>query len=132
MANGLPGRPSSYQEEFCERAIELGKLGKSRAQIAADLGVCKVTVYTWMKVHDDFADAMDLAQTYAQAWWEDKGQDGLEKTGFNATLWAKNVNCRFSDDYAERQKHEVSGPGGGPQEHVLRVERVIVDPHTDR
>lgn len=127
-----PGRPSEYRVEFCERVVELGREGKSVAQIAADLGYCKQTIYTWKDKHPEFAEAMAFAMTLSQAWWEGKAQDNLATPGFNATLWAKNVNCRFSDDYAERQKHEVSGPNGGPIQNITRIERVIVDPHPDR
>jgi hypothetical protein len=30
-------------------------------------------------------------------------------SGFNASLWAKQVSCRFRDDYTDKQQTEHSG-----------------------
>lgn len=122
------GRPTDYDPAHCERVIELGRAGKSKAQIAADLDVARQTLENWAKVHPEFLDALTRARDLAQAWWEDKAQVGLETPGFNASLWAKSVSARFPDDYTERQKREITGKEGGPIEQVQRIERVIVDP----
>jgi len=45
----------------------------------------------------------------AQAWFENMGQSGLVMPGFNASLWAKQVSCRFRDDYTDKQQTEHSG-----------------------
>jgi hypothetical protein len=66
--------------------IELGKLGKSRAQIAAKLGICKHTLQQWEPQHDDFSATM--SNSFAQAWWEDLGQDGVSQgKEFNTTAF---------------------------------------------
>jgi hypothetical protein len=33
--------------------------------------------------------------------------------GFNASLWAKQVSCRFRDDYTDKQQTEHSGTLSG-------------------
>ena len=127
------GRPTDYREEYCAEVVELGRQGKSHAQIAASLDVSRQTLHNWANSHPEFLDAITHARDLAQAWFEDKGQAGLETPGFNASLWAKQVSARFPDDYTERQKREVTGKDGGPVEQVHRIERVIVDPaHPDR
>ena len=127
------GRPTDYRDEYCERVVELGREGKSHAQIAAALDVSRQTLHNWASAHPEFLDAITHARDLAQAWFEDKGQIGLMTPGFNASLWAKQVSARFPDDYTERQKREVTGANGGPVEQVHRIERVIVDSaHPDR
>lgn len=106
------GRPTDYRPEYCERVIELGRAGKSHAQIAADLDVARQTLRNWAEEHPEFLAAITRARDLAQAWFEDKGQAGLETPGFNASLWAKQVSCRFREDYTETSKTELSGPGG--------------------
>ena len=107
-------RPTDYLPEYCEQVIELGRDGKSHAQIAATLDVARMTLYRWAEAHPEFSDAITRARDLAQAWFEDKGQDGLTTTGFNASLWAKQVSCRFRDDYTETQRRELTGKDGGP------------------
>lgn len=122
------GRPTDYLPEMCEQVVELGRQGKSHAQIAAALDVARQTLYNWQDTYPEFLDAITRARDLSQAWFEDKGQTGLETSGFNASLWAKQVSARFPDDYTERQKREITGKDGGPVEQVHRIERTIVDP----
>lgn len=100
-----PGRPSDYKPEFCEDVIELGKAGKSKAQMAAAFDVSRQTIDNWAIANPAFAAALDRAMAHCQAWWEDKGAEGMEKAGFNAAVWKKSVEARFREDYTER--HEV-------------------------
>lgn len=122
------GRPSDYRPEYCERAVELGRQGKSKAQIAADLDVCRNTLDNWAREHAEFLSAITRARDLSLAWWEDKAQSGLETSGFNASLWSRSMAARFPEDYTERQKREVTGKDGGPVEQVHRIERVVIDP----
>ena len=122
------GRPTDYLPEYCERVIELGREGKSKAQIAAELDVCRNTLDNWASQHAEFLSAITRARDLSLAWWEGKAQSGLETSGFNASLWSRSMAARFPDDYTERQKREVTGANGGPVQQVQRIERVIVDP----
>jgi hypothetical protein len=121
------GRPSVYDPAFCEQAVELGKLGKSRVQIACAFDVCRDTLHEWERVHPEFSDAMTRAKAHSQAWWEEMGQSGLTMQGFNASLWAKNVSCRFREDYSEPKNVILSGDAANPVRTVNRVEIVAVE-----
>lgn len=107
------GRPTDYRPEFCDRVIELGKLGKSHAQMASDLDVCRNTLYAWQSAHPEFMSAMLRARDYAQAWFEDIAQANMVAPiqGFSATLWAKQVSCRFADDYTDKSKTDITTGG---------------------
>ena len=96
------GRPSTYDPAFCERVIELGEEGKSKAQIAHALRISRKSLYLWMKVHPEFAEAMQEAQFAALAWWEDVGQARLSMPKFNAALYAFNMKNRFREFYADK------------------------------
>lgn len=103
------GRPTDYDPAYCERVIELGKEGKSKAQMAAAFDVSRQTIDNWAAAHEDFLEALNRAMAHCQAWWEDKGQRGMEAPGFNAAVWKKSVEARFRDDYTERQERTVRG-----------------------
>lgn len=124
----MVGRPSSYDAAYCEAVIEYGKAGKSVAWMAAELGVHKDTLYEWAKVHPDFSDAFTRAKLESQRWWEDRGQEALEKPGFNSSVWAKSMAARFPEDWRDNSKTEITGANGGPVSHSLTVEFVGVDP----
>lgn len=103
------GRPSKYSSEYCERAIEYGKAGKSVTWIAAELGIGRETLYRWTEEHPEFRDAINRAQEYAQQWWEDAGQRGMETPGFSAPIWSRSMAARFPKDWRENKGVELSG-----------------------
>lgn len=115
-----PGRPSDYHADLCEAVIALGREGKSRTQIAANLGKAKSTVQEWAEKHPAFAQALSLAKELEQAWWEDKGQKGLNQgKNFNATAFIFQMKNRFRDDY--RDRHEVTGADGAALVPVINI-----------
>jgi transposase len=100
------GRPTKYTESFCERVIELGSAGKSKAQIAAALGVSRQTLDNWAEEHPEFLDAIKYARDLALAWWEDRGQEGLFKgKSFNALAYIFQMKNRFREDYGDRTEN---------------------------
>ncbi len=115
------GRPTKYCPEFCELAIEMGKLGYSPAMIAAEFDVDKASMYDWGASHPEFSTALTRAKTFEQSWWEREGMGGLRSREFNANLWIKSAQARFREDYTERK--ELTGANGG----AVQVETKAVD-----
>lgn len=131
MSESRPvGRPTDYRAEYCEQVIDLGRQGKGHAQIAAALNQSRQTLYDWADAHPEFLGAMTRAKDLAQAWFEDMGQTGLMLPGFNASLWSKQVSCRYPDDYRDVVKQEHSGPKGGPIDVAIGLSdatRALID-----
>lgn len=100
----MAGRPSDYDPAYCERVIELGKEGKSKAQMAAEFDVSRQTIDNWAAAHEEFLEALNRAMAHCQAWWEQQGQLGMLLPGFNAAVWKKSMEARFRDDYTERRE----------------------------
>ena len=70
------GRPTVYDPTFCEQVIELGKQGKSTyAHFAAAFQTSKSTITQWEAQRAEFANALNRARAYAEAWWADKYSD---------------------------------------------------------
>lgn len=112
------GRPFTYRKEMCDRVIELGKKGKSITQIAAALGVSRKTVYQWVGEdgHPEFAEAMEIARTESQNWWEDVAQERMiSGEPWNSATWIFNMKNRFG----WRDKTEHSGDPQKPVQVVL-------------
>lgn len=112
------GRPSLYDPSYCEKVIELGKLGKSFEQMASILGIGITTLKRWREEHEEFRASLEDAQGFAQTWWEDMAQSYLVESKdtekLNTGLWSRSMAARFPANYSDRVKQEISGPGGAP------------------
>jgi len=132
------GRPTKYKPEFCDTVVELGALGKSKAQMAAALGCSRMSIDEWCNEHKEFSDAIARARDLAMAWWEDQGQLGMwqspEGEKLNPQLWSRSMAARFPDDYRENKAVELTGKGGGPlrtQVVIATGVPVVADDHSD-
>jgi hypothetical protein len=105
------GRPSSYKPEFCQRVVELGAEGWSQAEIAAEFGVAKKSLWDWAQKHEDFSAALARAKSLEQSWWEKRGRNSLDAKNFQSAVWSRSMMARFRDEYGE--KRELTGPNGG-------------------
>lgn len=116
------GRPSDYDIAHCETVIELGRQGKSLAQMASHFDIGRTTIDRWGDDHPEFREALTRAKAHAQSWWEDQGVSGMTADKFNAAVWKKSMEARFREDYTERK--EVSGPEGGPIEVTSPLDKL--------
>jgi hypothetical protein len=110
------GRSTDYHPRYCGVIVELGREGYSQARMAASIGVAKSTITEWAKVHKEFSNALSLARTLSQAWWEEQAQGGLKNREFNAGIWDKSVKSMFREDYQDRSTVEHVGKDDGPIE----------------
>lgn len=111
------GRPTKYDPAFCERVVELGKEGYSKASIAAELGVVRATLDDWAAEHPEFSDAITRAREFSQGWWETQGREGIwAGSQFNANAYRLQVMNRFPDDW--RDKHDVNLSGSVTSKNI--------------
>jgi DNA-binding XRE family transcriptional regulator len=122
------GRPSDYDAAYCDKVIELGRTGASKAEMAAEIGCARSTFALWERAHEEFSEAVKLAVDLSQAWWEKNGRlatfGGTE--GFNATSFIFNMKNRFPADWKDKVEQEQTGT------LVHEIRRTIVrSGHTD-
>lgn len=122
----MAGRPTDYDPAFCDRVIELGRQGASKAEMAAELECARSTFALWEGAHEEFSEAVKHAVDLSQAWWEKNGRlatfGGTE--GFNATSFIFNMKNRFPADWKDKVEQEQSGK----IDHTHEIRRVIVRP----
>lgn len=81
------GRPTKYKEEYIQEVLNyVGEQGKSVTQLAFHLRVSKSTIYKWAEEHKQFSDALQLAQDWSQAVWEDKLEGMMLNKEVNSPL----------------------------------------------
>jgi len=119
------GRPSLYDPAYCERIIELGRLGKSIEQIAAQIGVGTKTMYNWRDEFPEFLRALDMAKELELDWWENIAQNMMveNKDGskLNSAIWSRSMAARFPKKYRESTKTEITGENGAPLLQGIQV-----------
>lgn len=96
------GNPSLYRPEYCAKLIDMGKEGRGVSEFCSDVGISRNTFYVWSDAHPEFAEARELHRAHCQAWWEKAGREGMFMQTFNATIWTKNMNNRFREEWGEK------------------------------
>ena len=105
------GRPTKYKKAYCAKVLELMEQGKSIVHLAKEFEVCRDTIYQWAKDNQEFSDTLDRGKDLAEAFWMDKGEEGLWGGGggpsFNGATWKHFMANRFN----WREKQEVEQVG---------------------
>jgi transposase len=129
------GRPSLYDPAYCEKVVELGRLGKSVEQIASNLNLSLRVMYKWRDEHEEFMHAMEDAKQHEQAWWEEQAQaymvENKESDRLNASLWSRSMAARFPKKYRESVKQEITGAEGAPLLQGIQVTFVKPENRSD-
>jgi hypothetical protein len=103
----------TFDSEFSDRVLELGREGLSRAEIAAALGASRVQLDAWAKEHPAFTIALERADTLAEAWWWARPREALTKgESFRASIWARAMAQRYprAAAPASRTKEKPAAP----------------------
>ena len=101
------GRPSDYDESYCDLLINHMEQGYSYESFGGIVRVSKQTLYNWEKAHPEFLDAKNVGVSLSLFYWEKVGKDGLYNEciksdegsvvnrSINATIWIFNMKNRF-------------------------------------
>lgn len=96
------GKPR-YNPTMLPVVTGLGLKGKSRHQIALQLGVSERTINTWERTYPEFKDAMEFAQTAAQAFYEEMVDMAIFDPAFQSNVYKLIMENRFSDTYSPKR-----------------------------
>lgn len=97
-----------FLPEYCDLMIKLAENGRWITQFCREIRCSTKLFYEWKRSIPEFAKAIDVAQAAYQAWWEDRGIEGLHLSSreFNTGVWIYNMKCRF-DDWREKTQVET-------------------------
>ena len=103
MATKKPSpKKKEFTEEMAQTALELGKQGASQKTMYAAINISKSTAARWKKEIPEFEEAMSLATTYAQAYWESMMLANIDNKAFNSRVAELALKGQFPDDYGQR------------------------------
>jgi len=82
--------------------LDLGKQGASQKAMYSAIGVSKATAAKWKQDDPFFAETMDLATTFGQAFWENMMLANIDNKGFNSRIAEIALRGQYPDDYKDR------------------------------
>jgi len=105
----MSGRPSKYQDDYCEQVIAHLSEGASLTSFAAEIGVARSTINEWMGAHPEFSEACARAKAKCAAWWERVNRN-LAVSGIgNQGACKLGLTNMAADDWREKQEIEHRG-----------------------
>lgn len=110
------GRPSKYKPEYCEKLIAHMADGYTFDTFMPE--VSNDTLFEWLKLHPEFAEAKKAALKHSKKWWLSMGRAGMggKIKGFNATVW---IFC-MKNMHGWRDVQEI-------HEHSTQTLEILID-----
>lgn len=105
------GRPTIYEQRFCDGVIAHMSQGASIASFAAEIEVARSTINNWMDQHPEFLEAVSIGKAKCAAWWEAAGRKIVMDGGTapQATMISLGLKNMAADDWREKREIEHSG-----------------------
>jgi hypothetical protein len=105
---GQPGRPTKYEDKFCEMLIEHMANGYSIEAFAGKLRVSKQSIYTWFDKHPRFMDARKKGDMALQFFYENVGimamMGDIKNFNLGAWIWLTKNRLGWKDKSDDLQK----------------------------
>lgn len=96
------GRPSKYEEAFCELAETTLAMGYSEAVLAGECGVCLDTITEWKNAHPEFSASVKLGRARGARVWEDRLAKLADSNTGNATGIIFGLKNRLPAEWRDR------------------------------
>ncbi len=110
------GRPTAYQAGIGARIADAMSTGLSLEAAAAFCGVGPRTAFTWQNQHEEFRQAVEDGRARSLLFWERRAVALANGEAGNAAIVGLGLKnrSRAANGWHDAQRHEVSGPDGGP------------------
>jgi len=99
-----PANKKTFTKEMAEIILDLGKQGASQKAMYAAVGISKATAAKWKQDDPVFAETMDLATTYGQAYWENMMLANIDNRGFNSRVAEIALRGQYPEDYKDNRE----------------------------
>ena len=96
-----------FTEEMAKTVLELGQHGASQKAMYSAIGVSKATAAKWKQDDPFFAETMDMATTYGQAFWENMMLANIENKSFNSRVAEIALRGQFQEDYRDTRDNKL-------------------------
>jgi hypothetical protein len=106
------GRPTKYEERFCEAVIAFMGEGYSLTAFAGSIDVARSTINEWMGEHAEFSEAVKIGQAKRTAILEVGLLNGDSGPRVTSRIFA--LKNAAPDEWRDVSRQEQTGADGGP------------------
>lgn len=101
------GRPSKYEERFCDEVIDFMAQGYSLTAFAGHIRVARSTINEWMGEHPQFSEAVNIAQAARTAVLE----EGLLSADIGPRVTARIFALKNAapEEWKDKREHSHEG-----------------------
>jgi len=117
--NDSPGRPSKFNDDRAQQAIEAARQSKSKAGCARAAGVDPKAIQRWEEKNPEFTTPAGETREFRHAFADARAdgetvlvQGGLRNDNVDTSMAKFLLSTSF--DYIETEKREIMGEDGGP------------------
>jgi len=96
-----------FTEESAKIILEMGKAGASQKAMYAAIGISRSTAMRLKKEDPIFAETLDLATVFGQAYWENLMLENVENKSFNSRIVEIALRGQYPDDYKDTREQKV-------------------------
>ncbi|MEH6836038.1 hypothetical protein [Falsihalocynthiibacter arcticus] len=82
-------------ELHCQMVRDLGQEGAFPAEWCAKIGIHRATLYRWANTYPEFEEALKVAWTLCQCWWEEKNRKSIDNKDAKTSLVIETLRKRF-------------------------------------
>jgi hypothetical protein len=103
-----PANKKTFTPEMAQTILELGKQGASQKAMFAAVNISKATAAKWKQENPLFAETMDMATTYGQAYWENMMLANIENKAFNSRIAEICLRGQYPEEYKETRDNKLT------------------------
>jgi hypothetical protein len=96
-----------FSEADANIILAMGQQGASQKAMYAAIGISRATAMRLKKDDPFFAETLDLATVYGQAYWENLMLANVENKSFNSRVAEIALRGQYPDDYKDSRETKV-------------------------
>jgi hypothetical protein len=96
-----------FSEADANIILAMGQQGASQKAMYAAIGISRATAMRLKKEDPFFAETLDLATVYGQAYWENLMLANIENKSFNSRVAEIALRGQYPDDYKDTREQKV-------------------------
>jgi hypothetical protein len=96
-----------FTPEDANVILAMGQQGASQKAMYAAIGISRATAMRLKKEDPFFAETLDLATVFGQAYWENLMLENISNKGFNSRVAEIALKGQYPDDYRETRDTKI-------------------------